>query len=40
MALEEQAGKDNIGMRRIAITHAVARAWEWLHQEKQASIYF
>ena len=29
---------DNVGTRRIAITHAVARAWKWLHRERQASI--
>ena len=26
--------EDSIGIRRIAITHDIARAWEWLHQEK------
>lgn len=30
--------EDSVGTRRIAITHAVGRAWEWLHQEKRASI--
>ncbi|KAF8435609.1 hypothetical protein BGX38DRAFT_1333204 [Terfezia claveryi] len=35
---EREEEEDSIGMWRIAITHAVARAWEWLHQEKQASI--
>lgn len=29
---------DKVGARRIAITHAVGQAWEWLHAEKQHSI--
>ena len=27
-----------VGERRIAITHAVAHAWSWLHAEKKNSI--
>lgn len=29
---------DKVGARRVAVTHAVGQAWEWLHAEKQYSI--
>jgi hypothetical protein len=34
--LEEwEAGKFNVGDRRVLITHWVARAWKRLHEEKK-----
>ena len=36
--LAYQEEDTSIGHRRIAITHAVAAAWLWLHQEKQQTI--
>jgi len=40
--LEETSSTDQhnitVGERRIAITHAIAAAWLWLHQYKQDSI--
>jgi len=36
--LEENPDSTSVGDRRIAITHAVAAAWSWLHQYKQDTI--
>ena len=37
-SLAYESDDTSVGQRRIAITHAVAKAWLWLHQCKQDAI--